>query len=315
MKRALVVSGGGAKGAFAVGAIEILKDHFGLEFDMVTGTSTGSLIAPFVAAGEHLRLIQLYGGLTTGDFLKIDKNVALSLFFDDAIFDVSPFRGTLKTEVTEAIAAKVFDPAAPRIIIATTALQSGDLWHFHTFASDKFVKGGHQAAAIRDRAHLLQVMEASSNQPVFMTPVRLKTSVDQSDDDVEQFVDGGVRSYAPIRVAIENGATEIYAILLSPEKAKPVTKQYKAAYRILGRTFNLFMENVGHGDVLAATDAAKAAGARIQWIRPLDDPLTDSLDISPQVQGKLMELGRERALAVGKLSDAATPEAATPPIA
>ncbi|MCK5797226.1 MAG: patatin-like phospholipase family protein, partial [Deltaproteobacteria bacterium] len=43
-RTALVVSGGGSKGAFAVGAIEVLRER-GTDFDLICGTSTGSLIA------------------------------------------------------------------------------------------------------------------------------------------------------------------------------------------------------------------------------------------------------------------------------
>jgi predicted acylesterase/phospholipase RssA len=52
MKRALVISGGGSKGAFAVGILQRLRILFPtLHFDMIIGTSTGALIAPLAAAG------------------------------------------------------------------------------------------------------------------------------------------------------------------------------------------------------------------------------------------------------------------------
>lgn len=47
MKNALVISGGGSKGAFAVGAIERLREA-GITWDIVVGCSTGALIAPLV---------------------------------------------------------------------------------------------------------------------------------------------------------------------------------------------------------------------------------------------------------------------------
>ena len=60
MSRALVISGGGSKGAFAVGVIKRLQQEYpGLEFDMFVGTSTGSLIVPLVAMGEMATLEQL----------------------------------------------------------------------------------------------------------------------------------------------------------------------------------------------------------------------------------------------------------------
>ena len=50
MSRALVVSGGGSKGAYAVGVAKVLMNEGDLTFDVVSGTSTGGLICPFVAA-------------------------------------------------------------------------------------------------------------------------------------------------------------------------------------------------------------------------------------------------------------------------
>ncbi len=50
MSRALVISGGGSKGAFAVGIVKrLLENYPNLKFDMYVGTSTGSLIVPLLA--------------------------------------------------------------------------------------------------------------------------------------------------------------------------------------------------------------------------------------------------------------------------
>jgi predicted acylesterase/phospholipase RssA len=44
--KALVISGGGSKGAFAVGVLKYLFQEKGHEYDIISGTSTGALIAP-----------------------------------------------------------------------------------------------------------------------------------------------------------------------------------------------------------------------------------------------------------------------------
>ncbi len=38
------------------------------------------------------------------------------------------------------------------------------------------------------------------------------------EDGGNQYVDGGVREVAPLKIAIDHGATKIYAIVLSPEE-------------------------------------------------------------------------------------------------
>ena len=69
-KKALVVSGGGCKGAFAVGVIKRLAQEFPeIEFDIYIGTSTGSLIVPLAAAGDLTLLEKLYTSVHTNDIV------------------------------------------------------------------------------------------------------------------------------------------------------------------------------------------------------------------------------------------------------
>jgi predicted acylesterase/phospholipase RssA len=51
MTRPLVISGGGAKGACAAGVLDTLMIREGLTFDLVSGTSTGAILAPFANQG------------------------------------------------------------------------------------------------------------------------------------------------------------------------------------------------------------------------------------------------------------------------
>ena len=52
--RALVMSGGGSKGAFQLGAAEYLVNERGLDFQVIAGVSTGSLNAVLLAQGTGL---------------------------------------------------------------------------------------------------------------------------------------------------------------------------------------------------------------------------------------------------------------------
>ena len=61
MSRAIVISGGGSKGAFAVGVLKRLFEVYpNLDFDMIVGTSTGSLMAPLLAMKDIASLETLY---------------------------------------------------------------------------------------------------------------------------------------------------------------------------------------------------------------------------------------------------------------
>ena len=49
INRALIVSGGGSKGAFGGGVAQYLIEEEEKEYDLLIGTSTGSLLTPFIA--------------------------------------------------------------------------------------------------------------------------------------------------------------------------------------------------------------------------------------------------------------------------
>src|ERR671923_797210 len=57
-KRALVMSGGGAKGAFELGAIDYLVNDRKLDFDVIAGVSVGSLNAVLLAQGQGFQGLQ-----------------------------------------------------------------------------------------------------------------------------------------------------------------------------------------------------------------------------------------------------------------
>ena len=51
-KRALVISGGGSKGAFAGGVAQYLMEENKRDYDIFIGTSTGSLMVSHLAIGK-----------------------------------------------------------------------------------------------------------------------------------------------------------------------------------------------------------------------------------------------------------------------
>jgi len=69
--KALVISGGGSKGAFAGGVAQYLIEEKKREYDLFLGTSTGSLLIPHLANGYLTKLHTMY---TTVNQRKIFSN-------------------------------------------------------------------------------------------------------------------------------------------------------------------------------------------------------------------------------------------------
>lgn len=58
--RALVISGGGSKGAFAGGVAQYLMEELKYKYDLFLGTSTGSLLISHLALGEIQKIKTVY---------------------------------------------------------------------------------------------------------------------------------------------------------------------------------------------------------------------------------------------------------------
>ena len=61
--KALVISGGGSKGAFAGGVAQYLIENKKKEYDIFLGTSTGSLMVTHLAIGRVQELKEIYSNV------------------------------------------------------------------------------------------------------------------------------------------------------------------------------------------------------------------------------------------------------------
>ena len=58
--RALVISGGGSKGAFAGGVAQYLLQNKNQKYDLFIGTSTGSVLIPHLALGKIEKIYNVF---------------------------------------------------------------------------------------------------------------------------------------------------------------------------------------------------------------------------------------------------------------
>ena len=65
--KALVISGGGSKGAFAGGLAEYLITVCKHEYEIFIGSSTGSLLVPLLSIGEIEKLQTIFTSVTQTD--------------------------------------------------------------------------------------------------------------------------------------------------------------------------------------------------------------------------------------------------------
>ncbi|HMH20859.1 MAG TPA: patatin-like phospholipase family protein [Puia sp.] len=241
-KRALVISGGGSKGAFAVGVIKQLATQFpAIGFDIFIGTSTGSLIAPLAATGEIDVLEQFYTGVKTSDII-IKGNVVTRILSDNALFDAGPLASLISRTYDDKRSNTIFG-LPKELFLVTTCLQTGQPVYFAT--KDHPIVSDFEIEKLNTPDELRRAIMASACQPVFMPPIE----VHKGKLPMRQFVDGGVREYAGVQLAIDAGADEIYAILLTPGDDPPVEQTYNDAFTILERTIDIFTTDVAVNNI------------------------------------------------------------------
>lgn len=241
-KTALVISGGGSKGAFAVGVLKYMAATPKIQFDTLCGTSTGSLIIPLAAIGEINLLEKLYTTHVTSDIV-ITGNVINRFAGKDtySLFDAQPLAQLIKKTFTDGMYQSILD-TAKGLYLTTVCLQTGRITYFTT--SDlPLTSPEYDVIRIQDASTFRRAMFASSCQPVFMPPYNVIESQDL------QYVDGGLREYAPVDLAIDTGATEVYAILLSPEKPETDDHIFKSPFEILQQTMDWFTMDVAVNDL------------------------------------------------------------------
>jgi len=247
MKRALVISGGGSKGAFAVGVIKQLQQIYPtLVFDIYVGTSTGSLIVPLAAIDEIPLLEEIYTTQSKGTIVK-ELRIGDRLN-TDSIFDANPLWNLVNKHFTDD-RYNTLQVSGKKLYINTTCLQTENITVFTNDISAAS-KPGYETRQIVNSDHFRRTIMASACQPVFMPTIQINKNLPGNAEKDYQYVDGGVRQYAGIEMAIDAGATEIFTILLSTGVNEIENNYYGNLFSLMQRTIDIFMTDVGKNDLV-----------------------------------------------------------------
>lgn len=240
-RTALVISGGGSKGAFAVGALRNLFER-GLSFDLAAGTSTGALILPLVVAqgsAAMAYLTQEYTSVRDRDILA-QHQPQERVFRAPSFYLTDPLAKRIGAGITQQVADTLIGSTRRQCFLSTVDLVQGDVVYFQTGPRVTPARG--RTVPIQNRTDLMKAMLASASIPVVMPPVPFNGV---------PFLDGGIREYLPLEVVIEAGATEVYCIILAPDRQVKGPKQgpYDTVPKVAMRSLDLLMEEAGDDDL------------------------------------------------------------------
>lgn len=231
LKIGLALGGGAARGFAHVGVIKSLEAQ-GVQVDVVVGTSAGSVVGALYA-----------GGFNGFELHRLALSMEESMVADWSL----PWRGVLKGEalqnyINATLKNRSLEKLNRKFAAVATDLQSGEMIVF-------------------ERGNVGQAVRASSSVPAVFQPVSING---------REYVDGGLVSPVPVRVARRLGADVVIAVDISN----------KPAYGTTAGTFDVLMQSVAimvqsiaayetaDADIvirpeLAATKAADFAGRNV----------------------------------------------------
>lgn len=189
-KVALVLSGGGSRGAYEAGACQALAE-LGIKIDIITGTSVGAINAAMVTQGELELATRLWKEMETHMVFDVPEGSQPFDYAREIVFNQGAGTSGLK-----ALMDKYIDESkirASEIDMGITAVSLPDFKPHYLFMED-----------IPEGKVIDYIMASASAFPAIHSyPI-----------DGTEFIDGGYADAIPIEMAIRRGATHIIAINL-----------------------------------------------------------------------------------------------------
>ncbi len=288
-KTALILSGGGARGAFEVGAEKYAREEKGYTWDIISGVSVGALNGFMLAMEKYQRMWELWNSLSqdqicTGGFSL--WSVIKLAFGAKSFYGNGPLWKTVQQELDPSQIKK-------HLQIGTVSLITGEYVEF-------------------DHAdeHLAKAILASTVMPIIWAPVDISS-------EHRAMVDGGLINISPIGNVLDHDPDEVVIINCDPGEEHALDHRPANILEIGLRAMDINLHALLQKDIenfRRINHMVKEAGAHgvtlhsaksgrpikyfeYKVIKP-DEPLSDVLDFSqPSIQ-RSIKAGWEQAKAV-----------------
>ena len=255
--RALVISGGGSKGAFAGGVAQYLLDVEKNEYDIFIGTSTGSLLVSHLALRKIDEIKTVYTSVTQSSIFSncpfVVKNkdgvetirinhlhVILSFFKKAKTFGESlNLKKLIKKTITEEYFYEL-KQLYKDIVITVTNFSNNE-------AEYKSIRDF-------DYEEFCEWIWISCNYVPFMSMVT-KNNFD--------YGDGGFTALIPIQEAVNRGAKIIDVIILDPENEIDSRILGKNPFSLLFNLFGSLLDQVRKADIRIGKLAASSENVKL----------------------------------------------------
>jgi NTE family protein len=284
-KTALVLSGGGAKGAFQVGAEKYLREELGYSWDVIGGVSVGALNGSMLAMEKYSRLEAIWRTISSQSVYSGTINL-LTLW--------KLYRGAKSIYSNDPLASIVEKEIEPEKIvkelrIGTVSLNSGRYT----------VYGG-------DDPNIKKAVLASTVVPVIWPPQYVSR-------ECQMMVDGSLRRFSPIGDVLDADPEEVVVINCWPKHPAALTEPPRNILDIAIRALDISSAGIIYSDIHEFThinyNVREAAEHGVSLTNPKGKPYKEYksliieptqhlgwiLDFSHASVERSMEMGWERA--------------------
>ncbi|MDT0557418.1 patatin-like phospholipase family protein [Ichthyenterobacterium sp. W332] len=287
--RALVISGGGSKGAFAGGVAQYLMEDLGREYDMFLGTSTGSLLIPHLACNKVAKVYDIFTNVQQHDIFSISPFVQrkkgdrefVSIDFVNSLWQFIRMKRTfgeskaLRRNIKKRFHREEFD-------------RIKEIRHDVVVTVSNLSKNSVEYKSINDCTYeeFCDWIWISCNYIPFMSLVKRNGY---------EYADGGLGCVVPIREAIQRGATEVDAIVLESENLEKQKVLGKNPFSLMLNLFGHLMNQVERSDITIGKLAAKTKDAQLNLYYTPTTLTENSLIFSKRLMVKWWKQGYEHA--------------------
>jgi len=288
--RALVISGGGSKGAFAGGVAQYLIEEKKIDYDIFIGTSTGSLMVSHLALKKVKKIKAVYTNVN-----------------QRSIFSSCPFLIKRKGGV-ETIRINHFNVLRNLLSGVKTFGQSLNLRTLikNTLTLEEFntlKNSNHEIVVTVSNLSLNQVEYKSINEfdyEEFCDWIWISCNYTPFMSLVKkggcEYADGGLGSMVPIEEAIRRGATVVDAIILQTEVSQLNRMPSTNAFSLLTNMFEFMLDRIESQNIKIGKFAASHQNAIINFYYTPTVLTTNSLIFEKKNMTKWWKSGFDHAM-------------------
>lgn len=256
--RALVISGGGSKGAFGGGVAQYLIEREKLQYDLFLGTSTGSLLVSHLAANA------------IGDIKEAFTQVTQESIFSNNPFIIRQKGNTNRIKINHFNVLKSFIKGRKTF---------GDSFNLRSLIGQKITYNLFDKIKTSNKEIIICVSNLTRNKTEYKTLSNC-TYEDFLDwiwiscnyvpfmslvvKNRHEYADGGYGTIIAIEEAMRRGATEVDAIMLNTEVELVNRMRSRNAFDLLTNTFDFMTDQIKNHNIQIGHLKAREKGCQLR---------------------------------------------------